>query len=102
MTDVTVPVSAFREGKASEVFEEVRREGTRLVVGDDDSAVCIIMRPEDYVRMSGEFYDTKTMSVAEERFNHIDRSMLIPAEEVYKELGITQEDIDSWEDVELE
>ena len=102
MTDVTVPVSAFREGKASEVFEEVRREGTRLVVGDDDSAVCIIMRPEDDVRMSGEFYDTKTMSVAEERFNHIDRSMLIPAEEVYKELGITQEDIDSWEDVELE
>ena len=102
MTDVTVPVSAFREGKAGEVFEEVRRKGTRLVVGDDDSAVCIIMRPEDYVRMSGEFYDTKTMSVAEDRFSHIDRSKLIPAEEVYKEFGITQEMIDAMPEVELE
>ncbi|MBQ3403732.1 MAG: hypothetical protein IJG65_10250 [Synergistaceae bacterium] len=102
MTNVTVPVSAFREGKASEVFEEVRREGTRLVVGDDDSAVCIIMRPEDYVRMSGEFYDVGAMRVAEDRFNHIDRSRLIPAEEVYKEFGITQEMIDAMPEVELE
>ncbi|MBR0151108.1 MAG: hypothetical protein IJP89_07085 [Synergistaceae bacterium] len=102
MTDVTVPVSAFREGKASEVFEEVRREGTRLVVGDDDSAVCIIMRPEDYVRMSGEFYDTKTMSVAEERFNHIDRSRLISAKEFDKRFGFTEEDLEGWEDIELE
>lgn len=100
--NVTVPISAFREGKADEIFAEVNRSGTRLVVGDDDSPVCMIVPPETYIRMSGEFYDRGAMAVAGERLNHIDRSILIPAEEVYKELGITQEDIDSWEDVELE
>ena len=100
--EVTVPISAFREGRAWEIFSAVRREGTKLVVGDDDSAVCIIMKPEDYMRMSDDFYDIKTMAVAEDRWNHIDRSKIIPAEEVYRELGLTDEDLEGWEDIELE
>ena len=100
--EVIVPFSEFREGKAGEIFAEVRREGTKIVIGDDDSAVCILMKPEDYMRISGDFYDIKTMSVAEDRWNHIDRSRIIPAEEVYKELGITDEDLEGWEDIELE
>ena len=100
--NVMIPFSEFREGRAGEIFDEVRREGTKLVVGDDDSAVCILMKPEDYMRMSGDFYDVGSMRVAEERLKHIDRSILIPAEEVYREFGITQEMIDAMPEVELE
>ena len=98
----TIPVSEFRDGKAEEIFAEVRHEGTRLVVGDDDSAVCIIMKPEDYIRMSGEYYDTGLMAVAGERLNHIDRSRLISQEEFDRRFGITEEDLKGWEDIELE
>ncbi|MBQ9596096.1 MAG: hypothetical protein IJR35_09580 [Synergistaceae bacterium] len=98
-----VPLSLFSQGKAGEVFEEVRRSGTKLVVDErDDSAVCIIMKPEDYMRMSDDYEEIKLRAVAEDRLNNLDRSKFIPAEEVYKEFGITQEDLDSWEDVELE
>ncbi len=98
-----VPLSLFNQGKAGEVFEEVRRSGTKLVIDDrDDSAVCIIMKPEDYMKMSDDYNEIALLAIAEDRLKHFDESKLIPAEEVYKEFGITQEDIDSWEDVELE
>ena len=40
--------------------------------------------------------------LAHERMANFDRSKLIPAEEVYKELGITEEDLEGWEEVEIE
>ena len=100
--NVMIPFSEFREGRAGEIFDEVRREGTKLVVGDDDSAVCILMKPEDYMRMSGDFYDVGSMRVAEERLNHIDRSRLVSEEEFDRIFGITEEDLEGWEDIELE
>ena len=57
------------------------------------------MSPEEY---SDKFNEAILVGIAKERLNHFDPSKLIPAEEVYKELGITEEDIDGWEDVELE
>ena len=101
-TSTTVPFSAFEEGKARQIFAEVRRSGTKIVVNDDDSAECILMSPEDYLKMSDDYNDVRLMAVAEDRLNHFDRSKLISAEELYKELGITDEDIAGWEDVELE
>ena len=100
--NVTVPISAFREGKADEIFAEVNRSGTRIVVGDDDSLVCMIMKPSDYIRMSGNFYDVGAMIVAGERLNHIDRSRLVSEEEFDKRFGFTEEDLKGWEDIELE
>ncbi len=102
MTETTVPLSAFNDGKAGEIFAEVRHSGTRLVVGDDDSPVCMIVPPETYIRMSGEFYDRGAMAVAGERLNHIDRSRLVSEEEFDKRFGFTEEDLKGWEDIELE
>ncbi|MBQ6773001.1 MAG: hypothetical protein IJP48_02950 [Synergistaceae bacterium] len=98
-----VPLSLFNEGKANEVFDEVRRTGTKLVVNDDDdSAVCIIMTPEDYMRMSDDYEDIKLRAVAEDRWNNFDESQLISQEEIDREFGITPEDLEGWEDIELE
>ena len=52
--------------------------------------------------MSDDYNEIALLAVAEDRLKHFDMSNLIPAEEVYKEFGITQEDIDSWENIELE
>ena len=97
-----VPMSVFNEGRAGEIFEEVRRSGTKLVVNDDDSAACILMSPEEYLKMSDDYNEARLLAVAEDRMKNFDRSRLIPAEEVYKEFGITDEDLEGWEDIELE
>ena len=98
-----VPLSLFSQGKANEVFEEVRRSGTKLVVDErDDSAVCILMTPEDYMRMSDDYNEIALLAIAEERLKHFDESKLISQEEMDRRLGITPEDLEGWEDIELE
>lgn len=98
----TVPLSAFDEGRARQIFAEVRHSGTKIVVNDDDSAECVLMSPEEYVKMSDDYNDVRLMAVAEDRLKHFDRSKLISAEDFYREFGITQEMIDAMPEVELE
>ena len=46
--------------------------------------------------------DEELLRMATERLSHMDPSTLVNAEEVYAELGITEEDLESCEDVEFE
>lgn len=99
----TIPLSAFKDERADEIFAEVRRSGTKIVVNDsDDSAECILMSPKDYLRMSDDYDDARLLAVAEDRLNHFDRSKLISQEEIDRMFGITPEDLEGWEDIELE
>ncbi|MBQ7220065.1 MAG: hypothetical protein IJS28_03700 [Synergistaceae bacterium] len=97
-----IPLSSFGNGSAGEIFAEVKRSGTKLVVDDDDRAIGIVMTPEEYMKMSDDHDNIRLLAIAEDRLKHFDPSRLISAEELYKEFGITDEDIEGWEDVELE
>ncbi len=90
----TVPFSTFNE----DVLSEVKNSGAAYLVDSDG---------EEYVLMSKEEYNDRIneavlIGVADERLSHFDPSKLIPAEEFYKEFGITQEEIDAMPEVELE
>ena len=101
-SSTTVPFSAFDEGKARQIFADVRRSGTKIVVNDDDSAECILMSPEEYLKMSDDYNDVKLMAVAEDSLSRFDRSKLISQEDFDRMFGITPEDLEGWEDIELE
>ncbi|MBR1439401.1 MAG: hypothetical protein IJ587_12795 [Synergistaceae bacterium] len=98
-SNTVIPLSAFNEGRAAEIFGEVRRSGTRLVVNDDDSAACIPMSPEEY---SDKFNEAVLIGIARERMKHFDRSRLVSQEEFDKRFGITEKDLEGWEEIELE
>ena len=100
-TRKTVPFSAFNEGKAGEIFAEVRRSGPRIVM-NDDTAECVLVPLNEYEMMTADHDDIRLIAIADERMSHFDPSRLLTAEEVYRKLGITQEEIDAMEDVELE
>ena len=101
ITQSTVPISMFNEVGAAKVFEDVRQNGTKVVM-KDDLHECVLMSPEEYVRISDEYNDAKLLALAIQRMRNFDRSKLIPAEELYRELGFTDEDIEGWEEVEIE
>ena len=101
ITKKTVPFSSFNEGKAGEIFEEVRRSGPCIVM-NDDKPECVLVPMNEYQLMAADHDDIKLLSIADERMSHFDLSRTIPAEEVYRELGITEEDLEGWEDIELE
>lgn len=94
----TVPITLFNRGQAGKIFEDVKRDGAKVVI-KNNVAECVLLSPEEYIRLMDEVEDARLLTIVNERMAHYDPSKTIPAEEVYKELGITEED---FEDVDVE
>lgn len=68
----------------------------------NNATKCVPISPNEYIRLTEEEIDAKLLSIATERMEHCDPNAAIPAEEVYRKLGITQEDIENCGDVEID
>ena len=56
----------------------------------------------EYMALSDEVNDVKLLALASERMAMADSSQFVPAERLYEELGITQDDLDTVGDVDIE
>lgn len=63
---------------------------------------CVPVSPDEYIHLTDEEIDAQLLSIATERMAHYDPNAAIPSEEVYRKLGITQEDIENCGDVEID
>ena len=97
----TVPISMFNRGLAGQVFEEVKRSGAKVVI-KNNAAECVLLSPEEYVRLMDEVNDARLLALAEERWEKFDRSTAISEEEMYRRLGVKEEDLSDFEEVEIE
>ena len=97
----TVPISMFNRGLAGQVFEEVKKTGAKVVM-KNNTAECVLLSPEEYVRLMDEINDARLLALAEERWEKFDRSTAISEEEMYRRVGIRKEDVDKLDEVELE
>ena len=57
---------------------------------------------EEYMGFVEEVNDAKLLALASERMAMADSSQFVPAERLYEELGITQDDLDTVGDVDIE
>lgn len=57
---------------------------------------------EEYMGFVDEVNDAKLLALASERMAMVDSSQFVPAERLYEELGITQDDLDTVGDVDIE
>ena len=57
---------------------------------------------EEYMGFVDEENDAKLLALASERMAMADSSQFVPAERLYEELGITQDDLDTVGDVDIE
>ena len=97
----TVPISMFNRGLGGKVFKNVKQQGA-LVVMKNNVAECVLVSPEEYVSLMDELNDMKLQLLAMQRMANADLSTAIPAEEVYRNLGIDPKDIENFEEVELD
>lgn len=65
-------------------------------------AECVLVSPEEYVAMMDEVNDARLLLLANSHMANADLSAAIPAEYVYRNLCITPEDLEGFEEVELE
>lgn len=57
---------------------------------------------EEYMGFVDEVNDAKLLALASERMAMADSSQFVPAERLYEELGITQDDLDAVDEVDIE
>ncbi|MCR5138138.1 MAG: type II toxin-antitoxin system Phd/YefM family antitoxin [Oscillospiraceae bacterium] len=97
----TVPITHFNRGLAGKIFEEVKATGAKVVM-KNNAAECVLLSPDEYIRLMDEVNDARLLAIASERMANYAPSTLIPEEKVWARLGITQEEIDSIGEVEIE
>ena len=62
----TIPISLFNRGMAGKVFEDVRRQGAKVVM-KNNSPECVLLSPEEYLRLIDEVNDAKLAALAAQR-----------------------------------
>ena len=90
----TVPISQFNRGLAGQIFSEVKKHGPKVVIKNNEAEV-VMLSPDEYVRIMDMLNDYELLSIAMTRLEHFEPSELISEDEMNRELGITQEELDS-------
>ena len=97
----TIPISQFNRGLAGKIFDEVKQCGAKVVM-KNNTAECVLISPDEYVRIMDELNDARMMLIASERMSHFDSSKLISQEEINSRFGITDEDLSDFDEVDIE
>ncbi|MBR5345268.1 MAG: type II toxin-antitoxin system Phd/YefM family antitoxin [Clostridia bacterium] len=97
----TVPITMFNRGLAGKIFDDVKTNGAKVVM-KNNTPECVIISPDEYLRMMDEIEDARLLAVANERLANADLEKTILEADVWKRLNITEEDLDAIGEVELE
>ncbi|MBQ7153001.1 MAG: type II toxin-antitoxin system Phd/YefM family antitoxin [Clostridia bacterium] len=97
----TISISLFNRGLAGQVFEDVKRTGAKVVI-KNNAPECVLLAPDEYVKLMDEVNDARLLALAAERMANFDASTIMSEAEVLKELGITADDLADANKVEIE
>lgn len=96
MMNAMVPITRFNKGEAAKIFDEVETSGTKIVVKNNRPA-CVLVSPSQYESLMEILSDYALLSEAQKRLANNDDSENISHEEMMKELGITDTDLNDVE-----
>ncbi len=97
----TVPISQFNRGLAGQIFSDVKTSGPKVVM-KNNIAEAVLVSPEEYVEMMDTINDYLLLTMAVDRMSRYNPDDILSEDEVLKHLGITQEMLDSVDEVEIE
>ena len=97
----TVPISQFNRGLAGKIFSDVKKNGARVVMKNNEAEV-VCVPPDEYVDMVDMLNDYELLTLAFERLNRFDPAALVPEKKVWERLGITDDELDAVGEVEFE
>ena len=75
----TVPITQFNRGLAGKIFEDVKKQGAKVVM-KNNTPECVLMSPEEYLSLMEEVEDAKLLRLAESRLQNFTPAETIPAE----------------------
>jgi len=95
-----VPITRFNKGEASKIFDEVQTSGIRIVVKNNHPA-CVLISPEQYESLIEMLSDYLLLTEADKRMAENNDAENVSHEEMMRQLGVTQKELDDI-DVEIE
>ena len=96
----TIPISLFNKGLAGKIFEDVKRCGAKVVM-KNNTAECVLLSPEQYVRLLDEVNDAHLLTLASERMEK-NNGVTVSQEDVDREFGFTSGDYEDVGEIEFE
>ena len=97
----TVAISNFNKGQAGQIFEDVKKNGTKVVIKNNNPE-CVLMAPDEYLLIMEELSDAKLLNLALERLKNAKEDDLISEEEVLTRYGLTKEQLANNDEVDFE
>lgn len=97
----TVPITQFNRGLAGKIFEDVKQCGAKVVM-KNNTAECVLLSPDEYIRLMDELNDARLAALAAERMSHFNPENTVSEAEMNRRLGITEDDLTGFDEVDIE
>lgn len=101
ISNKTVSISEFNRGLAGRIFEDVKVNGSKVVL-KNNTPECILISPEEYTKLIDELDDAKDLVIANARISSINTFNLISQEEFEKSFNINLDEISPLDQDEIE
>lgn len=97
----TVSISLFNRGLAGKIFADVKHNGAKVVM-KNNTAECVLLSPDEYVKLMDEVQDARLLMLANTRMKHYDSTKNISQKDVDHEFGFTAADLADADEVDIE
>ena len=99
--DRTIPISLFSQGQANKIFDDVSKQGTKIVL-KDNKPVCVLVSPKEYAALVEIVENYTLVTEANARLSHFDPTDAVSKDEIMARYALTDADVDDIDDIEIE
>ena len=96
-----VPITQVNKGQASRIFDRLNTE-KQLIVLKNNVPSAVIISPEEYIRLSEIAENYYLLAEAQQRIGKNNGKKSLSFDDVMKNYGISEDDIENAEDPEIE
>ena len=97
----TISITQFNRGLAGKIFQEVKQSGAKVVM-KNNIPECVLISPDEYVRLMDEVNDARLLALAVKRMGNFNPNNTISEKQVMEEFGVSEEDLSDFAEVEFE
>ncbi len=97
----TVSISDFNRGLAGRIFDDVKSNGSKVVL-KNNTPECVLLSPEEYSRLMDEVEDARDLMLAKSRLESMNEIEVISKEDIEKAFKMNFDDIEPLSEDEFE
>lgn len=86
----TISISMFNKGQAGKIFDDVKKNGAKVVIKNNNPE-CVLLSPEEYVNLMDEVNENSLWKIANDELSK--KNKIVTFKQLMKKYQITEEDL---------